>query len=247
MARPKRFVMVGDNHGSMQHDASVAALWRFLEDYAPDITVHLGDLFDFSAIRRGARDDEQAVSLRDDWDAGTEFFERFFSYGKERHFLRGNHDERIYFLRSNTTGLVRDYAEDGIKQIGAMVKKHKVKMLPYDAREGVLRLGHLKAIHGFHAGANAARQHATVYGNCVYAHTHSDDVFRTPGLELREAVNCPCLCDESKLEYIRAKTGRLRWVTGWIYGVLFDDGDYQLFQAKEVGGKFYAAQDIKTY
>ncbi|MCJ7824507.1 MAG: metallophosphoesterase, partial [Anaerolineales bacterium] len=162
MPKPKTFVIVGDNHGSEQHTPSVNSLFNFMDDYRPDIVAHLGDNWDFSALRRGARDDEQAVSLLDDWEMGSKFFSRFFSYGKERHFLRGNHDERMWFLRTSTTGLVRDYAEDGIKRIGALAKKHRVKMLPYDAREGVLRLGHLKVLHGFHAGMNAARSHAAV-------------------------------------------------------------------------------------
>lgn len=238
--------MVGDPHGSEQHKPSVDALFRFMDDYRPDIAIHLGDNWNFDQLRRGARDDEQAASLQDDWEAGIEFFTRFFSYGERRHFLRGNHDERLWHLLKNTTGLVRDYAADGIKRIEALNKKLGVKMQPYDVRDGVLRIGHLKAIHGFHHGANAARQHATVYGNCVYAHTHSDDVFRTPGLELREAVNCPCLC-RFDLDYMRSKTGGLRWVHGWIYGVTFDDGSFQLWQAKEINQKFYAAHEIKTY
>lgn len=247
MGRPKRFVIVADNHGSEQHDKSVAALFKFMEDYKPDIAVHLGDNWNFDQLRRGARDDEQADSLQEDWEAGTGFFKKFFSFGRERHFLRGNHDERIYYLRNNTSGVVRDYAEDGIKRIEAMAKRHKVNVLPYDAREGVLRLGRLKLIHGYHHGMNSAKSHAQVYGNCAYGHTHSDDVYRIPGLEVREAVNIPCLCDESKLEYIRTKTGRLRWITGWGYGVVFPDGTYQLFQAKCVMGQFYAATTVKAY
>jgi len=246
MKKPEPFVIVGDNHGVEQHTPSVNSLFKFMDDFKPEIVVHLGDNWNFDQLRRGARDDEQADSLKDDWAAGCEFFKRFFKYGKKRHFLRGNHDERLWYLRKNTTGLVRDYAEDGIKRIESMAKQHNVKMLPYDSREGVLRLGHLKAIHGFHHGVNAAKQHANVYGNVAYGHTHSDDIYRTPGLELREAVNVPCLV-KFNLDYMKSKTGILRWVHGWCYGVLFPDGNYQLWQAKEVDGKFHAANAIRSY
>jgi hypothetical protein len=244
--KPKKFVLVGDNHGAQCHPSSVDALFRFLDDYKPEIRVHVGDNWDFAQLRRGAGDDEKAQSLEDDWLAGVEFFERFFNGGKERHFLRGNHDERMWHLEGSATGLVRDYATDGIKRIKALAKKHSVSMLPYHAREGVLRLGHLKVIHGYHHGIGAVRQHANIYGNCVFGHVHSIESYAVPGLEPREARAIGCLCN-ADMDYIKAKTASLRWEHGWAYGVLFEDGSYQLFQAKEIEGRFYAAKEIDTY
>jgi hypothetical protein len=40
---------------------------------------------------------------------------------------------------------------------------------------------------------------------------------------------------------------KLRHDNAWCYGVLFDDGTYQLFQSKKIGGSFYAAESIRKY
>ena len=42
----RRFVVVCDNHGDMQDDPSVAALWQFMDDWQPEIRVHAGDNWD---------------------------------------------------------------------------------------------------------------------------------------------------------------------------------------------------------
>jgi hypothetical protein len=51
----------------------------------------------FRNLRKGASDDEKACEPRLRLAiAGMEFACRFFKGGKENHFLRGNHDERLW-------------------------------------------------------------------------------------------------------------------------------------------------------
>jgi hypothetical protein len=119
-------------------------------------------------------------------------------------------------------------------------------MLPYDSRHGVLKLGHLTVIHGYHAGAGAAQAHAKVYGNCVFGHTHSIEVNAIASLEPEEARGIGCLCKKD-MPYINAKTGKLRWSQGWAYGLLFDDGTYHLEQARKIGDTFICADNFKAY
>jgi hypothetical protein len=49
------------------------------------------------------------------------------------------------------------------------------------------------------------------------------------------------------MDYVAAKTAKLRWGNGWAYGVLFPDGTYQLWQTRKINDTFYAATDIKGY
>jgi hypothetical protein len=49
------------------------------------------------------------------------------------------------------------------------------------------------------------------------------------------------------MDYINAKTGKLRWGQGWAYGLLFEDGTYHLNQARKVHGVFHAASSFNTY
>lgn len=244
--KSERFVVVPDTHGDMIDPESEAALFDFIADFRPSIRVHSGDAFDLRNLRRGACEDEQASSLVDDWEAGSSFLTRFFEGGKRNHFLRGNHDERLWYLQRSANGLLRDYAGDCIKRVEGLMRKTKAQMLPYDAALGVLNLGNLRVIHGYHHGAGACRTHAAIYRNCIFGHVHTIESAPVASLEPAEARSIGCMCRRD-MDYVNAKTGKLRWGNGWSYGVLFEDGTYQLFQARKINGSFYAATEIKSY
>jgi predicted phosphodiesterase len=245
--RVKRFVICGDNHGDEQDDASVAALFQFCSDFKPDIVVHLGDNWDFRNLRTKASNDEKTESMTGDYLCGKAFLEKYFSMGSERYFLRGNHDERLWNVLGKTTdGNARTYAEKLIGEINYLCRKLNVKMLPYDSRLGVLKIGHLQVIHGYHCGISACSQHARIYGNCVFGHVHSVESLQVPGLDTKEARSIGCMCSLD-IKYMSTKTGKLRWANGWAYGVIHADGTYSIYQTRKINGKFYAASEIKPY
>ncbi len=240
-------MVVADPHGD-QHDLETSkALREFLRDFKPAVRVHAGDNWDFRNLRRGASDDEKAASLVDDWEQGQDWLRAFFDGGKTNYFLRGNHDERLWHFAQSATGLLRDYASDGIKRVERIAKQARAQMLPYDSRLGVLRLGKLKVIHGYFAGLGAARRHSIAYGNCLFGHTHATDsapVESVDGPAEARGIGCCCRID---MGYNQHSVSKLRHDNAWCYGVLFPDGTYQLFQAKKIGGRFYASQGIKQY
>lgn len=246
MKTNRRFVVVADTHGDMIDARCAEALFEFLKDWKPEIRVHAGDNWDFRNLRKGASDDEKAHSLVDDWEAGTEFLTKFFAGGEEKYFLRGNHDERLWYFANSATGLLRDYAEDGIKRVEQIVKKCNAKMLPYDSAFGVLRLGDLKVVHGYHAGVSATRTHANVYGNVIFGHTHTIETCAVPSLVPCEARSIGCLCQRD-MDYVNAKTGKLKWGQGWASGILHTNGTYTLNQIRRIDEKFIAPTAFKTY
>lgn len=246
MSAPRRFVLAADPHGDMADPPTVAALFDFIADWKPEIRIHMGDNWDFRNLRKGASDDEKAESLAEDWDAGDRFIRRFFDGGKERIFLRGNHDERLYDFTRSATGILRDYANDGAKRLESIIRACRAKMLPYDSAAGIYHLGRLLVIHGFFCGVYACRQHANTYGNCAFGHVHTDESAPVPSLKAASADSIPCLCRRD-LDYANKKTGKLRWAQGWGYGLLFDDGRYTLNKCRKIAGKFYAATAFKSY
>jgi hypothetical protein len=246
MRTPRRFVVASDNHGDMQDDASVSALLDFIDDFKPQIRVHAGDNWDFRNLRKGASDEERADSLADDWAHGEAFVSRFFAGGQQNHFLRGNHDERLWHTASACSGLVRDYAHDCIKRVDTLMRKCRAAMLPYDSALGVLDLGKLRVVHGYHAGVGAARAHANVYGNCIFGHVHTQESSPVSSLEPAEARSIGCLCKRD-MDYMSSKTGKLRWAQGWAYGYLYSDGTYQLYLTRKIHGRFDCATQIKRY
>jgi predicted phosphodiesterase len=245
--KTRRFVIAGDTHGDMLDVECAAQFFAFLKDWKPEVRIHSGDLFDFRNLRKGASDDEKAASLIDDWDAGSDFARRFFEGGKENHLLRGNHDERLWDFTRSATGLLRDYAADGVKRAEGLMRKCGAKMLPYDSRLGVLDVGHLRVIHGYKSGIGAAAAHARTYRNCFYGHTHDMSVAPVENLDgPAEARGIGCLC-KIDMDYNSRQTNKLRHQQGWVYGLLLADGTYQAFQAKRIHGKFACAHEIKTY
>jgi hypothetical protein len=243
----QRFVVAADPHGDQQDPETRKALFSFIKDYNPQIRIHAGDNWDFRNLRRGASDDEKAASLVDDWDMGVDWMREFFDGGKTNHFLRGNHDERMWKFASNASGMLRDYANDGIKRIERVVAQSHATMLPHDSRLGVLRMGRIKVIHGFFAGVGAARKHGMVYGNCLFGHTHAVDLAPMESIDNpieSRGIGCCCKVD---MDYNQHSANKLRHDNAWCYGLLFPDGSYQLFQTKKVNGSFYAAENIKQY
>jgi len=237
---------VADIHGSEQDPRAVKAALKFARDFKPQVRVIAGDLWNFAALRKGASEDERAELLDVDYTAGEKFADSFFSSESANHLMLGNHDVRVWDLLKSPYAERRALGQFAVNDIKALVKKHHATLWPYDARAGVLRLGHLKIIHGYHAGLNACVQHARIYNNCIFGHTHAIESYQVPGLDQREARSIGCLCKLDQ-DYINRKTGKLKWSHGFAYGWLFSDGTYAVYQARSIGGKFYASSNIKAY
>lgn len=246
MTKPQRFIVASDIHGDKQDEKATSAVLSFVKDFKPEIRVIAGDLWDFGAIRNGASEEERACSMRDDFEAGSEFATEFYRGGTVNHLMMGNHDVRAYDLSHATDATRADLGKRMVADIEGLARKCKAKTLPYDSRYGVLEIGYLKVVHGYHTGASACASHSRIYGNVIFGHVHSIESFQTPGLKQQEARAIGCLCKLDQ-DYADRKTGKLRWAHGFAYGWLFADGTYQLNQARSVEGKFYASQDIKAY
>lgn len=242
----KKFMVVCDIHGHQLDAGACNSALAFAKDFNPEIRVIAGDLWDFSAIRKGASDDERKISMADDFEAGTRFADSFFKGGKQNSLMLGNHDVRVYDLTLSPDAVRRDLGEKMVQDIGAVARKNKAALVPYDSRTGIVTIGHLNVVHGFHTGVGACSSHSRIYGNVIFGHVHSIESFQTPGLKQQEARAIGCLCKLDQ-DYVNRKTGKLRWAHGWAYGWLFEDGTYQLHQARSVEGRFYASGEIKAY
>lgn len=246
LLKPKRFVIAPDPHGIERDEDSCNAIVSFCKDFRPDIAIINGDLFDFASIRRGASADEQKQELGEDYEAGVEFAERFYRVSGERHLLLGNHDKRIYDLLGGADGRLATLGRKCVDDFEKWTRRQKIQTYPYDARLGVMKLGQLNVIHGFHTGANACASHSRVYGNVVFGHIHSIESYQTPGLKQQEARAIGCLC-KLDMPYINHRTAKLRWSNGFAYGFLYADGTYTILQARKINNTFHVATNFETY
>lgn len=244
----QRFVIFGDPHGDEIDPDVERAFFEFMKDFRPDIVIHGGDNWNFSYLRRNASDKERAANATLDWQAGSEFFLKAMAFGSARFFLRGNHDERVYDAYHNATREdSRIAAEKGIKDIDKLVKRRRVKMLPYNSRLGVLDYEGIRVVHGYAHGVSSARVHAISYGTCVYAHTHATDVGcveRWPEPSIAYGTGCLMKVDQ---EYNKTQRNKLRHENAWILG--YTDGvKASYFQVRRgANGQFHAPTEIKAY
>lgn len=239
----QRFVIATDLHGDMQDSGAVNALMRFIRDWKPRHRICLGDVWDFRALRTKASEEEKRESLKADFDAGLAWLEQF---APNHDLLLGNHDVRLWDRAALDNGPLADYCGELVSRVDGLLARSRVAVRPYHKRLGVLRLGHLKLLHGFYAGVTAARQHALAYGSCLFGHIHAIDEASVPGMERRvaRAIGALCLLD---MDYNRGSVNTLRYANGWAYGVVDDSsGDYQVFQAESVNGKYVVADGVRA-
>lgn len=236
--KARRFAVITDTHGNEQDDKAVAAMFDFMAAWKPEIRIHSGDAFDLKALRKGADEKDRHSPISDDIKAGCDLLKRY----RPTHFLRGNHDERLWDLLDSDDKKLAEFGGSLIGKIKDAIGD--AKMLPYDKRAGVLKIGHLKVIHGFHAGPQAARAAAQIYGSVLMGHIHSIDQFSIPGLERRIGRSIGCLC-KLDMGYNRAHAATLRQQHGWAYGFIFPNGDYQVFQAENVGGAWHLPTEFR--
>jgi len=224
----KKFLFASDLHGDLQESEAVDALFDFTRQWKPHIKIFGGDLFDLRPLRRGCSKEERAETIQYDLDAGIKFLSRW----KPHHWLRGNHDERLWEFAQHD-GIEGEYAQQGVDSLNTLCKRLRVSTLPYCKRRGVLELGNLKCLHGYFAGVTAARAHAQVYGSCLFGHIHAIDTANVPGLERREARSTGCLC-KLDMPWNARIPSTLRHQHGFAYGV-YDEksGEFELWQSQK--------------
>lgn len=238
----KKFLVGFDVHGDLQDAAANTAFFQFMDIWKPDIRICGGDLWDFRAIRKKASEEERRESLQADYDAGIDWLKEL----RPQHFLLGNHDIRLWDIAETGNGIAADYANQGIKEIIKITDSLKCKLYPYDRKEGVVQLGHLKILHGFATGINAARRTAQCYGSVLMGHGHSIQHVSIEGLENRVGRMCGCLC-QLDMEYVRANMGSLLWRHGWAYGVInVNSGDYQVWQAERINDSWILPSSMEV-
>ena len=235
----KRWTFAADLHGDKLDQQAVRVFGKFVDSYKPDIRIFGGDLWDFRAWRKGADDNERRERVRADFDAGMEFLRWY----KPHYITLGNHDVRLWDQLENS-GPLADFAEGLIGEFNTLARKLKTRVLPFDKRNGVLRLGKMKFAHGFFNGINSARQMAQAFGSIMFGHGHAIDVASSPSDDRRAARMVGCLC-QLDFRYNRAHVAALRQAHGWGYGLLFDNGDFHASQAELIHGRAVVAQGFR--
>jgi hypothetical protein len=233
-----RWIAVFDNHGDMVDEQAAKEMFGFLKWWRPTIRIHGGDCFDFRPLRRKATEEELREGKALDVLMGIDFIQKY----KPTHFLRGNHDERLWDLvdpQKNTHAGKRETAitiADDIHQALKDVKCQKI--FPYDKRKGVCDIGKLRILHGYVTGMQAAKKMTEVYGACLFGHIHQLQQYTVPSLERKIGRCCGCLC-RLDMDYNRGQINTLQQEHGFAYGTIDEgSGVYRFYQAHPVEGSW---------
>ncbi len=239
----KKLLIVGDSHGQFIHWPDAEKLLKFRDEWKPHITLHIGDAFDFTALRKGACDSDRAVSLSDDMVSGKDFLRRL----RPDALLLGNHEDRLFTLMESPNATLAESARYMWNDIQRELKNLRCQWIPYDASGGVYKVGQYSIVHGYHAGIQAVRKHAQIYGHVIVGHIHQIAHVQVERSDHAEGWSFGCMCDFKNMDYMRHRTGKLRWQRGWGYGLLNEKtGDVQLWQAQKTGGKWYLPTEVRA-
>lgn len=240
-----------DLHGDMQNREVVKKFFEFSKAFfgrgsETDVKIMGGDLFDFRGLRKKADKAEQAESLSDDVACGIEFLSKWMEGKGQKVWLRGNHCQRLWDVaESESDGLKRDAARKGVEELDDLCKEYRIQTYPYSKRTGLHREGKLCFLHGYAAGVYALRKTLQSYGeNIIMGHTHTIQSISVEGLTPKQGWVAGCLC-QLDYEYNRSMLGTLNHENGWAYGLIFDDGNFAVYQARQIAGKWILPTEFK--
>lgn len=234
------WVALFDTHGHHIDWPAANGALEFIKHFKPRRKIHGGDYSDLRALRLGATPDEAAEGLESDIDATVEFMTRF----APTDVLDGNHDYRLRRATDSKDAKLAEFAARLIVDLSDAMGK--ARRYPWDKRDGVLQMGDLRVIHGYHGGLTAAKQAAAVYGNVIQGHTHTIDVFAQPGIERRIGRCCGALCKLSA-DYNRGQANTLRQAHGFAYGVTLKNGRNLVWQAERINGAWFLPSEFREF
>lgn len=238
--KPVNWMFATDLHGDKQDGRAVRLFRAHVDDVGPSIRGFGGDVWDFRAWRVGASEKEKRDRVRRDFDAGMTFLKWY----RPTFITLGNHDARLWDQVEND-GPMADFCETLVDEFRDLCRANGTRVLPYDKRRGIFRVGRMKFAHGFFDGRCAAERMGQAYGSILFGHGHAIDVASTPADHRRAARMVGCLC-RLDFPYNRKHVNSLRQAHGWAYGPLYPDGTYQAFQAEVIGGAVVVADGAKV-
>jgi len=238
MPKPQRWCACFDLHGDCQDESAVRVFHRFVKYWKPAIKIMGGDLMDLRWLRGRASEGEKRERVEADVNAGLEFLKKY----KPTSMLMGNHDHRLIKAMVCDDGPLVDFCtrihDDLMEVLGDAV------VYPYDKRKGVMRLGNLNIVHGYHTGVYAARNLAMTYGSSIMGHVHANDMFSLPSIEPRIGRTVGSLC-KLDMGYNEAQPGTLRQGHGFAYGLLLANNTTVTWTAQPVDGVWYFPSEMR--
>jgi len=228
-----RVVAAGDTHIPYAYEPAISILLGFLRDYKPDIVVLLGDIVDFYAISRFAKDPGRKTELQSDIDKTAQFLAdvRKATPDSRIVYIEGNHSHRLTKYLWRTAPELYSLKVLSLPIVFEL-DRLEIEMVPYGTE---FRIGPLLFVHGDvvrkRAGATAQALLEKYRANVVTGHVHRlGGVYRTWQDECLVGIEAGCLCSLDQ-EYVHKPD----WQHGFVSLQVMGDKDWS-FQLHKVNG-----------
>lgn len=223
----RKFFIGFDRHAPYHDPVIDKIALDFLADFKPQIRVAGGDWQTVDQVSNF--DNEGKINLADEFAMNREAIRAFGI----THYLEGNHEERLRRVGSKLDERVRSLAD--LEQ-NLQLKKQGIPLIPYHPRKGVLKFGHLKILHGFYATEYTAKKMASIYGTCVFGHTHRFQTFQS-----KDAFESHCgfnigLMGKIDQPYTDARAP-MGWCQGFCFGYIHKNGYFDMYPVRIFKGK----------
>jgi len=236
-------MFIGCSHGMLVCPKAVKVAQRFMADWKPKHRVHLGDAFDFAALRRGASPEERAEKMKYDYQCGIQLLEWY----KPQILTLGNHDYRIWRAAHETSNAVQaELLESFCMEVEDTFRKMGIKWTEYGvANYAQLPMGGVKLLHGYMSTMNPAKSHYERYGDCILAHVHKPDYHEARHIDGGKAYTVGTLADISRMTYADSYTAKLGWRQSFLYGLHnTKTGKWHAWQAVNDNGDWISPHGI---
>lgn len=242
MSKWRRFFVVADSHGKFIHWKDARKCLAHKAYWKPDLTIHLGDFHDATALRIGAGEEDLAVDYGEDWRECV----NFLTLLKPDVLMVGNHDHRLWQHAVSPRAIVREFARQGIDAVETLARKLRAKLIPYHIRDGIYQLGKLKMMHGFSFGENAEKTAAAQFGFAVIGHVHRSQSWKPIRADGARCWSCGYMADSDQMSYADRTPSTLRWQRSWIYGAYNErTGEFVLWQAEKVLDEYVVTEGAR--
>lgn len=245
-------LFITDTHGELIDEDYKGYVLEWIKQNKPKRIFHLGDVFDFKSIRKGASAEERSHSLSTDIKAGLNFIRKVQEASTKSNLEAitwGNHDYRLFALaNSNKDGLEYDYARMLVKEIQNTVKKIKCKEREYDVERGWYEIAPGRLIgHGYASTIQPARTACQHWGSTITGHVHRFDSFVNDDLGRNESYVIGAGCQIAQ-DYNRTHRRRLSHSVGFGWGVVNSrTGDWLIwFIKRNKQGVWLDPQNLKN-
>lgn len=203
-AKVKTYLILSDVHVPYHSANCLRAVCDFARDLKPDGLVIAGDFLDLIEVSQhnaGSVAKQEGKRISNSFAEGNKVLDQIDAATgakcKDKHFLPGNHENRLtrWIATGDNACFLGDESVSIPHRLGLVARCYKYGL---DYPHGMVRLGHLRIIHGrwcskYHAATHLDRFRCSI----MYGHTHSPQVFNGPGWERQQvAIGIGHLADD---------------------------------------------------